>query len=152
MVFLPLSTFFDRFIKQHISASDHLTINILVFILLYNSFLSLGIFKSGHGVIIPNEQGNLKTPSYVAFNANGERLIGDVAKNQAASNPNNTIFDIKRFVGRSWEDPVVQKYVKHHRYPFKIIEKNNKPYVQVSIAKKERVFAPEEISAMVLGK
>lgn len=47
---------------------------------------------------------------------------------------------------------MVQKYVKHHRYPFKIIEKNNKPYVQVSIAKKERVFAPEEISAMVLGK
>lgn len=152
VVFLPLSTFFDRFIKQHISASDHLKINKFVLILLHNSFLSVGIFKSGHGVIIPNKQGNLKTPSYVAFNANGNRLIGDVAKNQVASNPNNTIFDIKRFIGRSWEDPVVQKYVKHHRYPFKIIEKNNKPYVQVSIAKKERVFAPEEISAMVLGK
>lgn len=84
---------------------------ILVIILSYNSFLSVGIFRSGHVEIIPNEQGNLITPSYVAFNANSERLIGDFAKNQAASNPNNTIFDVKRFIGRGWEDPVVQKYV-----------------------------------------
>lgn len=69
---------------------------------------------------------------------------------QVTSNPNNTIFDVKRFIGRDWEDLLVQNYIKY--YPFKIIKKNNKPYVQVSIGKKERVFAPEEISAMVLGK
>lgn len=69
-----------------------------------------------------------------------------------ASNPSNTIFEVKRFIGRDWDDPVVQKYLKFYRYPFKIIKKNNKPYVQVSIGKNERVFAPEEISAMVLGK
>lgn len=114
------------------------------------TYSCVGIVKDGHVVIIPNEQGNLITPSYVAFNTNGERLIGDSAKMQVTSNPNNTIFDVKRFIGREWEDLVVQHYIKY--YPFKIIKKNNKPYVQVSIGKKERVFAPEEISAMVLGK
>lgn len=114
------------------------------------TYSCVGVFKDGQVVIIPNEQGNLITPSYVAFNTNGERLIGDSAKMQVTSNPNNTIFDVKRFIGRDWEDLLVQNYIKY--YPFKIIKKNNKPYVQVSIGKKERVFAPEEISAMVLGK
>lgn len=132
--------------------SDHLKIYILLLILSYHSFFSVGIFQNGNVVIIPNEQGNIITPSYVAFNENGERLIGDFAKIQLASNPSNTIFEVKRFIGRDWKDPVVQKYVKYHRYPFEIIKKNNKPYVKVSIGKKERMFAPEEISAMVLGK
>eukprot|EP00105_Crassostrea_gigas_P044114 XP_019928262.1 PREDICTED: 78 kDa glucose-regulated protein-like [Crassostrea gigas] len=114
------------------------------------TYSCVGVFKDGQVGIIPNEQGNLITPSYVAFNTNGERLIGDSAKMQVTSNPNNTIFDVKRFIGRDWEDLLVQNYIKY--YPFKIIKKNNKPYVQVSIGKKERVFAPEEISAMVLGK
>lgn len=114
------------------------------------TYSCVGVFKDGQVVIIPNEQGNLITPSYVAFNTNGERLIGDSAKMQVTSNPNNTVFDVKRFIGRDWEDLLVQNYIKY--YPFKIIKKNNKPYVQVSIGKKERVFAPEEISAMVLGK
>lgn len=116
------------------------------------TYSSVGIFQNGRVVIIPNEQGNLITPSYVAFNDDGKRLIGDSAKIQLASNPSNTIFEVKRFIGRDWDDPVVQKYLKFYRYPFKIIKKNNKPYVQVSIGKNERVFAPEEISAMVLGK
>lgn len=132
--------------------SSHLKIYILILILSYHSFFSVGIFQNGRVVIIPNEQGNLITPSYVAFNDDGKRLIGDSAKIQLASNPSNTIFEVKRFIGRDWDDPVVQKYLKFYRYPFKIIKKNNKPYVQVSIGKNERVFAPEEISAMVLGK
>lgn len=113
-------------------------------------YFSVGIFKDGHVEIIPNEQGNRITPSYVAFNADGERLIGDSAKNQLTSNPKNTVFDVKRFIGREWDDPMVQKDVQY--YPFNIIKKNNKPYVQVQIGGEERVFAPEEISAMVLGK
>ena len=111
---------------------------------------SVGIFKDGHVEIIPNEQGNRITPSYVAFNADGERLIGNAAKNQLTSNPKNTIFDVKRFIGREWDDPTVQKDVQY--YPFDIINKNNKPHVRVSVGKEERVFAPEEISAMVLSK
>lgn len=114
------------------------------------TYSCVGIFKDGHVEIIPNEQGNRITPSYVAFNADGERLIGDSAKNQLTSNPKNTVFDVKRFIGREWDDPMVQKDVQY--YPFNIIKKNNKPYVQVQIGGEERVFAPEEISAMVLGK
>lgn len=139
-------------LSNNISVSSHLKIYSLLLILSYHSFFSVGIFQNGRVVIIPNEQGSLITPSYVAFNDDGKRLIGDSAKIQLASNPSNTIFEVKRFIGRDWDDPVVQKYVKFYRYPFKIIKKNNKPYVQVSIGKNERVFAPEEISAMVLGK
>lgn len=103
--------------------SSHLKIYILLLILSYHSFFSVGIFQNGRVVIIPNEQGNLITPSYVAFNDDGKRLIGDSAKIQLASNPSNTIFEVKRFIGRDWDDPVVQKYLKFYRYPFKIIKK-----------------------------
>lgn len=116
----------------------------------FMNYFSVGIFKDGHVEIIPNEQGNRITPSYVAFNADGERLIGDSAKNQLTSNPKNTVFDVKRFIGREWDDPMVQKDAQY--YPFNIVKKNNKPYVQVQIGGEERMFAPEEISAMVLGK
>lgn len=100
--------------------------------------------------IIANDQGNRITPSYVAFTEETERLIGDAAKNQLTSNPENTIFDVKRFIGRSYDDDTVKSDIKN--YPFQVINKNNKPHVQVKIGNENRVFAPEEISAMVLGK
>lgn len=110
----------------------------------------MGIFKDGDVEIIPNEQGNRITPSYVAFNANGERLIGDSALNQLTSNPTNTIFDVKRFIGRNWNDPFFTKDV--HYYPYNVTGKNDKVYIQVLVGEEVREFAPEEISAMVLGK
>ncbi|KAJ8355353.1 hypothetical protein AAFF_G00062540 [Aldrovandia affinis] len=101
--------------------------------------------------IIANDQGNRITPSYVAFTAEGERLIGDAAKNQLTSNPENTVFDVKRLIGRTWADPHVQRDIKY--LPFKVIEKNNKPYVQIDNGGGQmKTFAPEEISAMVLIK
>lgn len=114
------------------------------------TYSCVGVFKNGRVDIIANDQGNRITPSYVAFTPDGERLIGDAAKNQLTSNPENTIFDVKRFIGRNWNDPSVQSDIKH--YPFKVIERNNKPYVQVMTAEGEKTFAPEEISAMVLSK
>lgn len=110
----------------------------------------VGIFKNGKVEIIPNEQGHHITPSYVAFNANGERLIGESALNQLTSNPTNTIFDVKRFIGRNWNDPFFTKDVKY--YPFNVTGKNDKIYIQVLVGGEVREFAPEEISAMVLGK
>lgn len=110
----------------------------------------MGIFKDGKVEIIPNEQGHHITPSYVAFNANGERLIGESALNQLTSNPTNTIFDVKRFIGRNWNDPFFTKDVKY--YPFNVTGKNDKIYIQVLVGEEVREFAPEEISAMVLGK
>ena len=97
-------------------------------------------------------QGNRITPSYVAWDNAGERLIGDAAKNQATINPENTVFDVKRLIGRKYHDKSVQADKK--LLPFEIINKDEKPYVQVELGDKKEVktFAPEEISAMVLTK
>ena len=100
--------------------------------------------------IIANDQGNRITPSYVAFTSDGERLIGDAAKNQLTSNPENTVFDVKRLIGRTWDDPSVQHDRKY--LPFQLVEKNNKPHIQVDVKGEKTTFAAEEISAMVLTK
>jgi len=114
------------------------------------TYSCVGIFKNGRVEIIANDQGNRITPSYVAFTADGERLIGDAAKNQLTSNPENTVFDVKRLIGREFSDPTVQQDIKH--FPFKVAEKNSKPVIEINTGKQVKIFTPEEISAMVLGK
>ncbi|GIX78434.1 endoplasmic reticulum chaperone BiP [Caerostris darwini] len=114
------------------------------------TYSCVGIFKNGRVEIIANDQGNRITPSYVAFTAEGERLIGDAAKNQLTTNPENTIFDAKRLIGRDWNEQTVQRDVKF--FPFKVIEKNSKPHIEVETSQGRKLFAPEEISAMVLTK
>ena len=99
--------------------------------------------------IIANDQGNRTTPSFVAF-TDTERLIGDPAKNQTAMNPNNTVFDAKRLIGRKFSDPEVQADMKH--FPFKVIDKGGKPYVEVQFMGETKQFSPEEISSMILTK
>lgn len=108
------------------------------------------MFKNGRVEIIANDQGNRITPSYVAFTAEGERLIGDGAKNQLTTNPENTVFDAKRLIGRTWDDATVQKDITY--FPFKVIEKNKKPHIQLKVKDSTKTFAAEEISAMVLTK
>jgi len=115
------------------------------------TYSCVGVFKNGRVEIIANDQGNRITPSYVAFTAEGERLVGDAAKNQLTSNPENTVFDAKRMIGREWTDKSVQNDIKF--YPFKVIEKSSKPHIKIDTGSQgEKTFAPEEISAMVLGK
>lgn len=80
---------------------------------------SVGVFKNGRVEIIANDQGNRITPSYVAFTPEGERLVGDAAKNQLTSNPENTVFDVKRMIGREWSDSSIQHDIKF--FPFKVI-------------------------------
>ena len=100
--------------------------------------------------IIANDQGNRTTPSYVAF-TDAERLVGDAAKNQAAMNPINTVFDAKRLIGRKFEDPIVQADMK--LWPFKVMKGvASKPMIQVDYKGETKQFAAEEISAMVLQK
>ncbi|KAK2025972.1 hsp70-like protein [Colletotrichum zoysiae] len=99
--------------------------------------------------IIANDQGNRTTPSFVGF-TDTERLIGDAAKNQVAMNPHNTVFDAKRLIGRKFNDPEVQADMKH--FPFKVVDKNGKPAIQVEFKGETKTFTPEEISAMVLTK
>jgi heat shock protein 5 len=114
------------------------------------TYSCVGVFKNGRVEIIANDQGNRITPSYVAFTAEGDRLIGDAAKNQLTSNPENTVFDVKRIIGRNFNDETVGQDIKH--WPFNVINKNNKPYISVTVDGQEKTFAPEEISAMVLLK
>lgn len=94
--------------------------------------------------------GSRITPSWVAFTEDGERLIGEAAKNQYAQNPTNTVFDAKRLIGRKFDDKEVQSEVK--ALPFKIINKDSRPAIEVKVKNEKRQFTPEEISAMVLGK
>lgn len=113
------------------------------------TYSCVGVMQNGQVEIIANDQGNRITPSYVAFTT-GERLIGDAAKNQAAMNPGNTVFDVKRFIGRKYSDATVQKDKK--LLPFNIVNKGGKPFVNVEVSGESKTFSPEEISAMVLGK
>ncbi|KAI1912453.1 ATPase with role in protein import into the ER [Ophidiomyces ophidiicola] len=113
------------------------------------TYSCVGVMQNGKVEILVNDQGNRITPSYVAFN-DEERLVGDAAKNQYASNPRRTIFDIKRLIGRKFEDKDAQNDIKH--FPFKVVNKDGKPQVRVDVNGTPKNFTPEEVSAMVLGK
>lgn len=113
------------------------------------TYSCVGVFQHGKVEIIANDQGNRTTPSYVAF-TDTERLIGDAAKNQVAMNPNNTVFDAKRLIGRNFNDATVQADMKH--WPFTVVNYNTKPKIQVEFQGETKAFFPEEISSMVLTK
>ncbi|KAL1123317.1 hypothetical protein AAG570_002403 [Ranatra chinensis] len=113
------------------------------------TYSCVGVWQYGKVEIIANDQGNRTTPSYVAFN-DTERLIGDAAKNQVAMNPENTVFDAKRLMGRRFDDPKIQRDMKH--WPFKVINVDSKPRIQVRYKGQVKSFAPEEVSSMVLAK
>jgi len=113
------------------------------------TYSCVGAYVNGKVEIIANDQGNRITPSYVAF-TDSERLIGDAAKNQATSNPTRTIFDAKRLIGRKYSDKDVQRDLK--MFPFKVVNKESKPCIEVDLKEGKKVFQAEEISAMVLVK
>nr|AAW32098.2 heat shock protein 70 [Liriomyza huidobrensis] len=113
------------------------------------TYSCVGVFQHGKVEIIANDQGNRTTPSYVAF-TDSERLIGDAAKNQVAMNPQNTVFDAKRLIGRKFDDSKIQSDMKH--WPFKVVSDCGKPKICVEFKGEQKKFAPEEISSMVLTK
>merc|ERR1712136_196661 len=132
------------------TAEEKVDVGTVIGIDLGTTYSCVGVFKGGRVEIIANDQGNRITPSYVAFTSEGERLIGDAAKNQLTTNPKNTIFDAKRLIGRLWADKAVQSDKKF--FPFELVEKKTKPQIKVDVGGKDQTFTPEEISAMVLGK
>ncbi|KAL8281482.1 hypothetical protein RQP46_006166 [Phenoliferia psychrophenolica] len=112
----------------------------------------VGVQRNGVVEILTNEDGSRITPSYVGFAPlTGERLVGDAAKDQAAQNPSNTIFDAKRLIGRRWDDPDLQMDLQH--YPFTVTESSTgQPLINIQVGSTPRSFTPEEVSAMVLAK
>ena len=109
----------------------------------------MAVLESGEPVVIPNAEGGRTTPSVVAFTKTGERIVGQAAKRQAVTNPKNTVFSAKRFIGRKFSE--VQNEAKN--MPFKVVEgKNGDAYIEVEVGGKTERFAPEQISAMVLAK
>ncbi len=108
---------------------------------------AMAVVEGGQPEIIENKEGGRTTPSMVAVNKNGERLVGLLAKRQAVTNPENTIFSVKRLIGRTFDDPEVQRDIK--LFPFKIV-KGDKGEVKVVMGGKE--YTPREISAMILQK
>src|SRR6188472_146383 len=105
----------------------------------------VAVMEGGEPAVIVNQEGGRTTPSVVAFTKQGERLVGQVAKRQAVTNPENTIFSIKRFMGRKYaEVNEEQKMV-----PYKVVEGPNS---DVRIQVEGKVYSPPEISAMILQK
>ncbi|CAN0922341.1 Luminal-binding protein [Linum grandiflorum] len=118
------------------------------------TFSCVAVVIDGRIEIIANDQGNRTTPSFVAFagaDRDYVRLIGEAAKNQATLNPGRTFFDVKRLIGKKFDDPEVEKDMKYFPYP--VVNREGKPYVQVKDGLGDvKEFSAEEISAMVLGK
>lgn len=149
VVILPLQNSFHSSNVLVRGADDVENYGTVIGIDLGTTYSCVAVMKNGKTEILANEQGNRITPSYVAF-TDDERLIGDAAKNQVAANPQNTIFDIKRLIGLKYNDRSVQKDIKH--LPFNVVNKDGKPSVEVSVKGEKKVFTPEEISGMILGK
>ena len=147
---LNLKNNYDKSFKDFIIIIIHMSSeseNIAVGIDLGTTYSCVAVYKNGNVEIVPNDQGNRTTPSYVAFTDSGERLIGDPAKNQVNSNPTNTVFDAKRLIGKKFTDPEVQKDIKH--FSFKVEnDGNDKPSIKVN----KGTFHAEQISSMVLEK
>ena len=112
------------------------------------TYSCVAIYQNGNVEIIANEQGNRTTPSWVSFG--DERLVGDSAKNSSGQNATNTVYEIKRMLGREFNDPILQKDLK--LLPYKVINANGKPKVEVMLKDEVKQFTPEEISAMILTK
>lgn len=114
------------------------------------TYSCVGVWLNDKVEIVTNDQGLNTTPSYVAFTED-ERLIGDAAKNQAARNPLNTVFDAKRLIGRKFSDKTVQSDVK--LWPFKVEAGNDdKPMIAIKYKGETKKFQAEQISSMVLTK
>src|SRR3712207_2864055 len=109
----------------------------------------MAVMEGGDPVVLENSEGARTTPSIVAFSKNGERLVGQAAKRQAITNPANTVFSIKRFMGRKFDEVREEE----HRVPYKIVKAaNGDAHVQVEVNGEKKTFSPPEISAMILSK
>ncbi|KAG9247123.1 heat shock protein 70 family [Calycina marina] len=150
LLFAPLA-FLQTVAAQDSEVEEPLQENygVVIGIDLGTTYSCVGVMQKGKVEILVNDQGNRITPSYVAY-TDDERLVGDAAKNQAAANPKNTVYDVKRMIGRKFSDKDVQGDMKH--FPFDVVQKDGKPSVRVQVNGSPKTFTPEEVSATILIK
>ncbi len=110
---------------------------------------AIAVMEGGEPTVIPSAEGGRTVPSVVAFSKQGERLVGQIAKRQAITNPANTIYSIKRFIGRRWDDPEVQRSID--LVPYKVEKDDGSDGIVVTLAD-GKAYSPPEISAMTLQK
>ncbi|QPG75450.1 hypothetical protein FOA43_002805 [Brettanomyces nanus] len=146
LVIIPFAAKGSTLVNADKDAEDYGTV---IGIDLGTTYSCVGVMKAGRVEILANDQGNRITPSYVAFTEE-ERLVGDAAKNQASSNTNNTVYDIKRLMGRRFDEKVTQKEIRH--MPYKVINQKGRPVVEVTVSNETKQYTPEQISALILGK
>jgi molecular chaperone DnaK len=109
----------------------------------------MAVMEGGEAVVIPNAEGARTTPSVVAFTKSGERLVGQAAKRQGVVNPRNTVYSIKRFMGRKFEEVELER----KRVPYEVVRAaNGDAHVKVMVGNEEKIYSPPEISAMILAK
>src|SRR5213083_163789 len=109
----------------------------------------MAVMEGGDPVVLENSEGARTTPSIVAFTKSGERLVGQAAKRQAVVNPKNTVYSIKRFMGRKYEEVEQER----KRVPYDVVRaENGDAAVKVTVGTEEKIFSPPEISAMILAK
>src|SRR5436190_18505229 len=109
----------------------------------------VAVMEGNDPVVIANSEGARTTPSVVAFTKGGERLVGQAAKRQAITNPQNTVFSVKRFMGRKFDEIREEE----HRVPYKVVKAaNGDAHIQVQVGGETKTFSPPEISAMILAK
>src|SRR5512147_1568265 len=109
----------------------------------------MAVMEGGEPAVLENSEGKRTTPSVVAFAKNGERLVGEAAKRQAVTNPRNTVYSVKRFMGRKFDE--IQEEIK--RVPYKVVRASNgDAAVEIEVDGMPKHFSPPEISAMILGK
>src|SRR5882757_4725576 len=109
----------------------------------------MAVMEGGEPVVLENAEGARTTPSIVAFSKTGERLVGQAAKRQAVTNPANTIFSVKRFMGHK----IDEVHSEEHRVPYKVVKAaNGDAHIQVEVNGEKKTFSPPEISAMILAK
>jgi heat shock protein 1/8 len=113
------------------------------------TYSCVGVYQNGSVEVIANDQGNRTTPSYVSFTEE-ERLIGDAAKSVSSQNPKNTVFEAKRLIGLDYNNSNLQSDMKN--LPYEIVNDNGKPKIKVVVKNEDKMFTPEEISAMILSK
>ena len=109
----------------------------------------MSVMEGGEPLVLENSEGKRTTPSVVAFAKNGERLVGEAAKRQAVTNPRNTVYSVKRFMGRKFDE--IQEELK--RVPYKVVRASNgDAHIEVEVEGKPKAFSPPEVSAMILAK